>query len=287
MVLRPLDLRRNNTGKRSRACRPGIERVEPRIVLSPPTVTGLSPTSGLEAGGTLVTISGTSFTGATVVDFGTTAATNLSLVNDTTLTADSPAGTGVVNVTVTAPGGTSAATPADEFTYTVPSAPTVTGLSPTNGLTTGGTLVTITGTSFTGATTVDFGTTAATNLTVVNDTTLTADSPAGTGTVAVTVTTPVGAVGHVTSRSVHVHGLCDTDGNRTEPDQRYGGRRYSGYGYRNRIYRCHGGRLWDDGGDESHSRERHHAHSRQPGGNWRRECDRDVPGGHVGRHTCR
>ena len=55
---------------------------------------GPGPTSGPEAGGTLVTISGTSFTGATVVDFGTTAATNLSVVNDTTITADSPAGYG-------------------------------------------------------------------------------------------------------------------------------------------------------------------------------------------------
>ena len=103
------------------------------------------------------------------------------MVNDTTITADSPAGTGVVNVTVTSPGVRRPVTPADEFTYTVASAPAVTGLSPTHGLEGGGTLVTITGTSFTGATTVDFGPTAATNLTVVNDTEITADSPAGTG----------------------------------------------------------------------------------------------------------
>ena len=192
MVLRPLVLRRNVNRKRSRARRPGIERVERRIVLSPPTVTGLIPSSGPEAGGTLVTISGASFTGASAVDFGTTAGSNVDVVNDTTITADSPAGIGVVNVTVTAPGGTSAVSPADEFTYTTPALPSVTGLSPSNGLETGGTMVTITGTSLTGATTVDFGTTAATNVTVVNDTSITADSPAGTGTVAVTVTTPVG-----------------------------------------------------------------------------------------------
>ncbi len=77
MVLRAFALRRNDSLKRSRARRPRIEWMEPRTVLSPPTVTGLSPTSGPEAGGTLVTISGTSFTGATAVDFGTTAATNL------------------------------------------------------------------------------------------------------------------------------------------------------------------------------------------------------------------
>jgi hypothetical protein len=55
--------------------------MEPRIVLSPPTVTGLSPTSGLVACGTPVTISGTNFTGATAVDFGTNAATNLNVLN--------------------------------------------------------------------------------------------------------------------------------------------------------------------------------------------------------------
>ena len=161
-------------------------------VAATPTVAGLSPNHGSAAGGTPVTISGTGFTGATALDFGTTPATDLHVVNDTMITADSPAGTGVVNVTVTTPGGTSAVTPADEFTYTVATAPAVTGLSPSSGPEAGGTLVTITGTSFTGATAVDFGTTAATNVTVVNDTTITADSPAGTGTVDVTVITPAG-----------------------------------------------------------------------------------------------
>ena len=77
-----------------------------------------------------MTITGTGFTGATAVDFGTTAATGFIVVNDTTITADSPAGTGVVDVTVKTPVGTSAVTPADQFTYTVTAAPTVTGISP-------------------------------------------------------------------------------------------------------------------------------------------------------------
>ena len=157
-----------------------------------PTVTGLSPTTGPAAGGTLVTITGTSFTGATAVDFGTVAATDVTVVSDTSITADSPAGTGTVDVTVTTPAGTSPISAADQFTFAAVAAPTVTGLSPTTGPAAGGTLVTITGTSFTGATAVDFGTAAATDVTVVNDTTITADSPAGTGTVDVTVTTPAG-----------------------------------------------------------------------------------------------
>src|SRR5208337_838630 len=53
--------------------------------------------------------------------------------------------------------------------------------------------VTVTGTGFTGATSVKFGTTAATSYTVVSATSITAVSPAGSaGTVDVTVTTPGG-----------------------------------------------------------------------------------------------
>jgi hypothetical protein len=155
-----------------------------------PAVTGVSPTSGPAAGGTLVTITGTGFTGATAVDFGTTAATDVTVVSSTKVTADSPAGSGTVDVTVTTPGGTSVTSSADKFTYAV--VPAVTGLSPAGGTETGGTLVTITGTGFTGATAVDFGTTAATDVTVVSSTTITADSPAGSGVVDVTVTTPGG-----------------------------------------------------------------------------------------------
>ncbi len=156
------------------------------------TISSLNPTTGPAAGGTLVTISGTGFTGATSVDFGTNPATSLRVVNDTTITADSPAGSGVVDVTVITPVGTSATSPADQFTYTAIAAPTVAGISPSTGPASGGTLVTITGAGFTSATAVDFGTTVATDVKVVNDTTITADSPAGSGAVNVTVTTPAG-----------------------------------------------------------------------------------------------
>lgn len=66
--------------------------------------------------------------------------------------------------------------------------PTVTGVSPNGGPSTGGTSVTITGTGFTCVTGVKFGGTPATTFTVVNSTTITATSPPGTGTVDVTVT---------------------------------------------------------------------------------------------------
>jgi len=159
--------------------------------IAAPTVTGVAPNGGPAAGGTSVTITGTGFTGATVVDFGPTAATGVTVVNDSDITATSPAGTGVVDVTVTTPNGTSALNPpADHFTYLV--VPAVTGLTPTSGPLAGGTSVTVTGTGFTGATTVEFGPTPGTGLTVVNDTTITVTSPAGTGTVDVTVMNAVG-----------------------------------------------------------------------------------------------
>jgi hypothetical protein len=156
-----------------------------------PTVTNVSPNSGSTAGGTSVTITGTGFTGASAVSFGGTAATSFTVDNATQITATAPAhAAGTVDVTVTTVGGTSATGAADQYTFaTPPSPPTVTGLSPTSGPTTGGTSVTITGTNFTGVSAVDFGGTAATSFTVDSATQITATAPAhAAGTVDVTVT---------------------------------------------------------------------------------------------------
>jgi hypothetical protein len=160
-------------------------------VAQPPTVTSINPSSGPEAGGTTVTITGTKLTGATAVAFGANPATNVTVNSATSVTAHSPAGTGTVNVTVTTPVGTSTGT-AGQFTYNAPNTPTVTSINPTSGTSLGGTSVTITGTNLTGATAVNFGANPATNVTVVSATSVTATSPAGTGTVNVTVTTPNG-----------------------------------------------------------------------------------------------
>ncbi|MEO9253906.1 MAG: IPT/TIG domain-containing protein, partial [Tepidiformaceae bacterium] len=76
------------------------------------------------------------------------------------------------------------------FAYSA--APFVTGIDPSGGPITGGTVVTITGSGLTGATAVNFGGTSVVPV-VVNDTTLTAVAPAHTqGTVDVIVTTPMG-----------------------------------------------------------------------------------------------
>ncbi len=153
-----------------------------------PTITSVSPDSGPATGGTLVTITGTGFTGATEVLFRSTPATNITVASDTEITAVTPAGTaGLAAVRVVTPIAQTAAL----YTY-VAAPPTITSLSPDSGPTTGGTLVTITGTGFTGATEVLFRSTPATNITVTSDTEITAVAPAGTaGLAAVRVVTPI------------------------------------------------------------------------------------------------
>ncbi len=142
-----------------------------------PKVTHITPAFGPTAGGTLVHVTGTGFTGATKVVFGGAAAPSFTVLSSTQLTAVSPAvAPGVHNVYVITPGGTSAPVSADLFTYVV--RPVVTHISPSSGPHAGGTMVTITGTGFTGATQVLFGGTAATQVTVVSSTKITARSPA-------------------------------------------------------------------------------------------------------------
>ena len=98
---------------------------------------------------------------------------------------------GLQNVTLVNPDGQSVV--ANGCIDVSAAAPTVTAISPSQGPTTGGTAVSITGTNFTGATAVTIGGAAATGVTVVNSTTITATAPAGAaGTASVLVTTAGG-----------------------------------------------------------------------------------------------
>jgi hypothetical protein len=161
--------------------------------MATPTITSLSPTSGPATGGTSVTITGTNFAGFLTVQFGTTA-TTFTVNSDTQLTAVAPAGTaGAVQVTVGNSDGTSNA-----VAYTYLAVPALTAISPNQGLSTGGTAVTLTGSGLTGVTAVSFGSAAATSFTVDSDTQISAVAPAGTGFVLVTVTAPGGTSNAVT-----------------------------------------------------------------------------------------
>jgi len=72
-------------------------------------------------------------------------------------------------------------------------APVVSGVSPGGGPSSGGTMVTITGSGLTNANSIDFGpNNPSTSFTVLSDSSISALSPHGTGVVDVTVTTPLG-----------------------------------------------------------------------------------------------
>ncbi|MCL6644456.1 MAG: IPT/TIG domain-containing protein [Dehalococcoidia bacterium] len=162
------------------------------IYTTGPTVLSLTPSEGACNGATVVTVTGTGFTSSGMtVAFGTVQAV-FTYISSTTLVAVAPVqGAGVVDVRVTTPAGTSPNTAADDFTCTGTPIPTVTGLNPTSGPI--GTTVTITGTNFTGVTSVTFGGVSAT-FTVVSSTQITATVPAGTppGVVDVRVTNAAG-----------------------------------------------------------------------------------------------
>ena len=88
-----------------------------------PKITALGAASGPTAGGTVVPISGTDFTGVTGVAFGSTPAASFSVTSEGALTAVAPASAtaGAVSVTVTTIAGK--ATAPQMFTYEAPPAP--------------------------------------------------------------------------------------------------------------------------------------------------------------------
>ncbi|GAA4012968.1 hypothetical protein GCM10022408_27230 [Hymenobacter fastidiosus] len=104
-----------------------------------PTITSFNPLTGPV--GTLVTITGTNFTGATAVTFNTTAAA-FTFVDATTITATVPVGTTTGTIAVTTPGGTG--TSVGSFAVTAEPVVTTTAASAITATTatTGGSFVT-------------------------------------------------------------------------------------------------------------------------------------------------
>jgi hypothetical protein len=157
-----------------------------------PTVSEIKPNEGSEAGSTEVTITGSGFAEGASVEFGTTPALSVKVESATSIKATSPAGSAKPHVTVTNPAGSSSPGPADEFTYTTPTEPTIGEIAPTYGNELGETKVRIIGGEFLAGSQVHFGSAAAKSVTVESGTSITATSPPGVGTVNVTVTTPYG-----------------------------------------------------------------------------------------------
>ena len=175
-------------------------------LLTPPTVTSITPTSGVNTGGTILTITGTNFSGTTGVTIGGAAAASFSVANSTTITCTTPAGSlGAASVQVNGPSGTNAAN--NLFTY-VPPAPVISGVSPDTGSTLGGTPVTITGSNFIRVVGVTFGGVPATNVITVSDTSITCIAPAGSADTAGVVVTTASASSAADADAVFTYGLA-------------------------------------------------------------------------------
>ncbi len=88
-------------------------------VQAAPAITSIVPNSGPIAGGTKVTITGSSFTTASAVKFGSTPASAFTVDSDTQITATVPPtkSPGRVNVNVTTLAGTNASVSGNFFTY--------------------------------------------------------------------------------------------------------------------------------------------------------------------------
>src|ERR1019366_4584432 len=121
----------------------------PAAVIPAPSITSFAPTSGTP--GTLVTISGTGFTGATAVTFNGTAGTIVTVTNSQ-ITAVVPSAATTGPIAVTTPVGTASTSGLTPPNFTVSSvatlAPSINSFNPTSGPV--GTIVTITGASFIG-----------------------------------------------------------------------------------------------------------------------------------------
>jgi IPT/TIG domain len=155
-------------------------------------ISSVGPNSGPATGGTSVTISGTGFTNSASVSFGGVAAPSVVVVSSTELQAVTPAhASGTVNVAVAENPHNQSATLTSGFTYTSPTGISISSASPATGPTSGGTVVSVSGTGFQAGATVAFGSTQSTSVAVASSTQVSAMSPPGSsGTVAITVTDP-------------------------------------------------------------------------------------------------
>jgi hypothetical protein len=172
----------------------------------PPTLTIISPATGVQGASVPVTIAGTNFVPGATVAVGNPGITvgGVTVVSGTqitaTLTIAANAAMGAANVTVTTSGGISGA-----VTFTVnPPAPTLTSVTPASGAQGASVPVTLTGTNFVSGATVALSNPgiAVTNVVVASTTqitaTLTIAAAAALGAANVTVTTSGGASGAVT-----------------------------------------------------------------------------------------
>jgi hypothetical protein len=180
--------------------------------LAPPTVTsvtGIAKASGSTNGGNTVTIIGTGFTDITAVLFGSAPGASIRVLSPSTLTVVVPKhAAGVLDVLVRGTHGTSVAGTPDQYTFVAP--PTITSVAGTanaTGSTSGGNTVTITGTGFTGITSVLFASVPGTSIKMVSARTVTVTAPPhAVGPVHITLT---GTYGTSTPGAADVYSYLD------------------------------------------------------------------------------
>ena len=149
-----------------------------------PALTSFSPTSGPP--GTAVTLIGTTLGKAVSVKFNGVYVSNFTIVNATTITTQVPVGAATGPLTVRTPDGTATG----PINFTVSQAVVFTSFTPTSGPV--GTVVTLYGQGFSGATSIKFNGTAATTYTVASDQEIWVTVPAGARSGYISVTTPLG-----------------------------------------------------------------------------------------------
>ena len=131
--------------------------------------TSIAPSTGVPAGGTPFTLTGTNFTTATGVTFNGLPCTSFVLVGSTSITGVTPVGAvGAATVLVTGPSGCNPRV--DLFAYAAPATASVSAISPSIGFYDGGDTVTLTVSSSTGATGATIGGVALTSFAIVDPT---------------------------------------------------------------------------------------------------------------------
>lgn len=172
-------------------------------VISLPSITAFTQSGRV---GSTVTLIGTNLTGASAVKFNGVASTTITNISATALKAIVPVGATTGKISVTTPGGTASSA----TNFTVVSLPTITSFTPTSGHT--GTVVTITGMNFSGATAVKFNGIAATTFTVISTTSITAVVPNGATSGKIAVTTAGGSASSSADFSVITAAINPADG---------------------------------------------------------------------------
>ncbi len=169
------------TGVRSASWRQGRAWIAHAITLraAAPVVTSVGPSSGSTLGGTLVTMIGQHFLDGATVAIGGVNCTSLTVVSDTRLTCITGAGSvGLANVVVTNRNGLQGMLTSG-FEYIAP--PVISGITPAQGPSAGGTAVIIEGLDFREGAAVKIGGVACVTAKLVGTTQIECTTGAGTG----------------------------------------------------------------------------------------------------------